>query len=89
MDIISGLAIITRFSPLFLVFGLVLLFKGVWSVYSSFSQQFYFEIMGGIDVIAGASLLLMYYGIYREFFVVVGVFVILKGAVSYFLTIRR
>lgn len=88
IDIICGLALITKFAPLFLGFGLILLFKGMWSIYSSFSQGFYFEIMGGIDIIGGIALLLSYYGISYEFFFIIGIFIILKGIISLFMSIK-
>jgi len=88
LDLVAGAAI---YSPR--VFGIlsvimwtltiVVLFKGIFSVASSFSEGYFFEWPGALDIVAGISLFLLAYSFIspQQF---IGGLVIGKGA--YYLT---
>ncbi len=64
-DVIGGLLIIFSSISLFnfaaFYFGVVILVKGVWTVFDSLRKRFYVDILGWIDVVAGFALLLVFF----------------------------
>lgn len=86
LDIFSSLVIIFPSFPIFsplLVFylALFLIAKGFWSITTSIAGGFYFDFMGGIDLIAGVVLFLMYSGVALPFWIF-GIILLLKGIYS-------
>lgn len=86
IDILGGLLIIfNSVSALhvFLVyFGVIILAKGAWSVFSSFMARFFFDYLGWIDIISGAVLLLLYSDAGVSFLWISGIAVLIKGVWS-------
>jgi len=80
LDMLAGLSLITKLSFLLYPLGLFHLVKGGWTLYTSFKEGFFFEVLGGIDFLGGICCLLAYYGIMPISFFVIGTIMILKGA---------
>jgi uncharacterized membrane protein HdeD (DUF308 family) len=89
IDIISGvvLAVSTSFnlagSGIALWIGIFMLLKGVYSVLTAAGAGFYFDVLGWLDLIAAASLFIVFFGVANEFFVYFGILMILKGIYSF------
>lgn len=87
IDIVVGILIIFGIGQgnnyvLFLF--IVSLLKGSFSVVSSFSEGFYFDIFGALDFVAGVVLMLIFFGIGFPSLWIVGVLMLLKGLYSFF-----
>ncbi|OGI12581.1 hypothetical protein A3K64_01605 [Candidatus Micrarchaeota archaeon RBG_16_36_9] len=56
LDIIAGISLVL---PNFIVLyiGIIFIFKGIFSIVGSFAAEYFFDIMGIIDLIAGIMLL--------------------------------
>lgn len=59
--------------------GIVILVKGLWSVFSSFLAKFYFDNLGWIDIVSGTTLMLLFYGKDISFFWIFGIAILVKG----------
>ena len=88
VDVIAG-AILAFFGlPAFpgngFVMGLAILVlvKGVLSYLMACANNFYFDVMGMLDMAAGLLLLLLFYGIGLFFFPWVGILMVIKGIYS-------
>ncbi len=84
MDILAGVSILYPSLPIFgsLFYFYLALFhiaKGGWSVLAAVVKNFYFDVLGYIDLTSGLIMFLMYDQISFSFFWVVGVAVLLKG----------
>ena len=88
VDVIAGgiLALfglpLLRGNGFVLSLGILMLIKGVISYLLACANRFYFDVMGVLDLIAGALLLMVVYGIGLFFFPYVGILVIIKGIYS-------
>lgn len=65
-----------------MVFGIVAILKGLYSLATAASSGFYFDVLGILDLLAGIFLLLTYGSIFFDFFVYFGIIMILKGLYS-------
>lgn len=63
-----------------LAIALVLIAKGIWSIFSSLHQGFYYDILGAIDLIAGFVLIIINFGTPVSFGWIVGIILGLKAA---------
>ena len=57
----------------------IMIIKGVWSIISAAANAFFFDIIGILDLVVGIMLLLTTLGIFLNFFVYLGIALILKG----------
>jgi len=80
LDMLAGLTLIANIGFLLYPLGLFHFVKGGWTLYTSFKQGFFFEVLGGIDFLGGICCLLAYYGIMPVSFLIIGILMILKGA---------
>jgi len=90
IDILSGIFLFSHASFLArLVFylGIICLMKGGWSLMTALTSKFYFDFLGFLDVIAGASLLLIHSNHILAFFTVIGIMMIVKGIWSMFFSV--
>ncbi|HDQ60037.1 MAG TPA: hypothetical protein ENN30_02480 [Candidatus Woesearchaeota archaeon] len=83
LDLIAGLAIILKINWIIYPAGVLVLLKGILSVWSGIKTGFFFDIMGYIDLFAGASLLLMKMGFNSSWFFIAGILLIVKGIFSF------
>lgn len=88
MDILAGISILYPHSFLFgLLFYFYLalfhFFKGGWSILASLAGNFYFDILGIIDVVTGIAMFALYSEIDFAFFWIIGVIILLKGLWSF------
>jgi hypothetical protein len=60
-----------------------MIIKGIWSIITAAAANFFFDIIGMIDLAAGALLFVTTLGTSFHFFVYVGIALILKGAYSF------
>ena len=60
-------------------FAYMLLIKGLLSVTSSISSNYYFDWLGVTDVIAGIVLILLSYNVSFDFFQIIGYWVLFKA----------
>ncbi len=51
---------------------------------TAFASRFYFDFLGILDVVAGISLLLLYYHSTFPFFPILGIMMVVKGVWSVF-----
>lgn len=65
--------------------GIAILFflKGLYSLLTAFAVGFYFDLLGLFDIAGGVFLALLYFGVASEFFVYIGLAVLLKGIYSF------
>jgi len=61
-------------------FGVISLLKGLYSILTAMAAQFYFDVMGIIDLLVGIFLLMSFYNITNGFFVYIGIVMLLKAA---------
>jgi hypothetical protein len=80
LDMLAGLTLLADISFLLYPLGLFHAAKGVWTLYTSFTQGFFFEVLGGIDFLGGICCVLAAHGIMPASFFVVGIIMIAKGA---------
>ena len=83
LDVIAGLILLLGFKHFAWLFGILVLLKGAMSVFSAVASGFYFDLMGYIDLLAGAALLLLSKNIIFGFFAILGVIILAKGALSF------
>jgi hypothetical protein len=62
--------------------GAFLALKGVWSILTAAAANFYFDIIGILDLVAGVLLIITTTGLVAHLFVYVGIALILKGVYS-------
>jgi hypothetical protein len=62
-----------------LAIGLMLLAKGLWSIFSSLSQGFYYDFLGLIDLVAGFILIIINFGTPVSFGWIIGIILGLKA----------
>jgi hypothetical protein len=62
-----------------LAIGILLLLKGLWTIFSSVSSGFYFEFLGAIDFLAAIFLVGTYFGALSEVAWIFGLFLLLKA----------
>jgi len=90
LDILGGiLLIVSGFIPygesgFIITVGGVFLAKGILlSIYGIAEKKSHHCLGGGLDIIAGILLTVLYYNIYLFIFPVVGILMIIKGAISF------
>ena len=83
VDIIGGLILISSFVSIFKIllfyFGWIIFVKGAWTLFNSFRTHFYFDYLGLIDVICGATMLLLFFGWSLSFLWFFGILILIKG----------
>jgi phosphoglycerol transferase MdoB-like AlkP superfamily enzyme len=87
LDILAGGLIFLKgfyFSSFPLYLGYIILGKGLWSVFSSIMARYYYDWMGIVDILAGVSLILIFYKISILPFQIIAIIVILKGLYCFF-----
>jgi len=90
LDIILGAALAASVLADFagngwiLVFGLLAIIKGIYSVLTAAGAGFFLDVLGWLDLAVGILLLLVNWGIVFPFFLYVGILLILKGIYSFF-----
>ena len=67
-----------------LVFGVLAIIKGIYSVLTAAGAGFYLDVLGWLDLVVGVMLLLVYWDIVFPFFLYIGILIILKGLYSFF-----
>jgi len=67
-----------------LIFAIIALIKGIYSVVAAAAAGFYLDVLGWLDLLAGLLLLLAYWGFAFPFFLYIGILLILKGLYSFF-----
>jgi len=68
-----------------LLFGLLALVKGLYSVIAAAGAGFFLDVLGWLDLLVGALLLLVNFGIVFPFFLYIAIMLILKGLYSFFI----
>ncbi|MDD5181590.1 MAG: hypothetical protein PHC66_00260 [Candidatus Nanoarchaeia archaeon] len=79
LDVMAGITLIANIGFLLLPLGLFHFVKGGWTLYTSFKQGFFFEVLGGIDFLGGICCILAYHGIIPVSFLVIGIIMVIKG----------
>ena len=83
VDVIGGLLLIfdwvSAFHTLLFYFGVIMLVKGLWSVFDCIRKKFYFDFLGWIDVVSGATMLLIFFGWSLSFLWFLGIIILIKG----------
>ena len=69
-------------SAIVAVLGIVALIKGAYSVLAGAATGFYMDILGWLDVVVGALLLITTIGISFQWFLWIGLFMAAKGLYS-------
>ncbi len=67
-----------------MIFGIVAIIKGIYSVLTAAGAGFYFDVLGWLDMAVGFMLLLVHWGIVFPFFLYIGIILVLKGLYSFF-----
>lgn len=67
-----------------IIFAVIAIVKGIYSVLTAAGAGFYFDVLGWLDLLVGALLLLVNWGIVFPFFLYIGILLILKGLYSFF-----
>ena len=70
------------------ILGVVIMLKGLWSIATAATSNFYFDIAGMLDVVSGIFIILTTFSIFVHFFVYAGIALILKGAYSMIMGLR-
>ncbi len=85
VGVLLGLATGNPFigSGIIFAFGVIWVLKGLFSLLSSISSGFYFDVMGIMDLFTGVFLLLSTNGIVFWFFLHLGILMVLKGLYSF------
>src|SRR3989338_11187627 len=84
-DVIGGLLLAATWLKLFVGAGFILYFavffllKGIYSVLSNIFSGFFLDLMGFLDLLAGAALLFVHWGTAPHYFLYIGIPLILKG----------
>jgi uncharacterized membrane protein HdeD (DUF308 family) len=66
-----------------LLFGILAIIKGVYSVLAAAGAGFYLDVLGWLDLLVGILLLLVHWNISFPFFLYIGILIILKGLYSF------
>ncbi len=83
IDIIAGIFLILNVSAgVAFTLGIIMALKGLWSIIASAAAGFYFEFPGIFDFIGGIFLFLVSQGVFFEFFLYIGLLLLLKGIYS-------
>ncbi|MBI4175573.1 MAG: hypothetical protein HY518_00060 [Candidatus Aenigmarchaeota archaeon] len=64
--------------------GILFVLKGAWSMLAAMAAGFFFDFLGIVDIFAGLFLLLAVWNLYFDFFLYMGIVVMLKGLYSFF-----
>lgn len=89
LDMISGsvLSLSTTFdmvgNSMVFLFAVIFIIKGLWSLLASISAGFYFDLLGLTDILASILLFLANVGLVHNFFIYIGIIVVLKGIYSF------
>jgi hypothetical protein len=79
LDIIAGLSLVGNIHFLLYPLGIFHLVKGGWTMYTSFVQGFFFEVLGGIDFIGGLAMILINWEFSSVYFLFIGILMVIKG----------
>ena len=86
-DIFGGLVLILHLKWLGLIFGGILVLKGIISIASGLTTGLPFDIFGWADLITGAYLIAMAMGVMLPYSTEVGIAELVKGGIMALLTI--
>ena len=84
-DIVAGVALgfgglVPYVNNSFIVtIAAIMIIKGLWSIITAAANAFFFDIIGILDLVGGILLLLTTAGIFLNFFVYLGIALVLKG----------
>ncbi len=93
LDLIAGiLLILSAFFPLggnmlLLAFSVIFLIKAVFSVASGAAEGFYFDVLGWLDLFSSLLLFLSFISISFDFYLYLGLAMIVKALYSIFIGI--
>ena len=83
IDVIGGLLLILNsisvFHTLLFYFGVIILVKGIWTVFGSMRKKFYFDLPGWTDTLSGVVMLLISFNWSLSFLWFLGIIILLKG----------
>ena len=84
IDLAAGLLLLLLNVPgeIMLYLGIIMLLKGVYSVLAGAAAGFYFDFPGMFDAAAGILMMVATTGFFLEFFIYIGLIVLIKGAYS-------
>lgn len=85
LDILAGVTLVAHIGFLLFPLGLFHMLKGAWTLYTSFKAGFFLEVLGMIDFLGGGFALLMHYGFGSNYFIMLGILMIIKGAFLFML----
>lgn len=71
-----------------LIFAVIWMLKGAWSILSSASVGWFFDYMGIPDLLAGMFLLFSYFGMSFGFFFYLAIIMLAKGLWSFLMGMR-
>ena len=70
-------------SSTIMIFAIIFILKGIFSILSGAASGFYFDVLGVMDLITGFFLLLSIWGITFGFFFYLAIAMIIKGLYSF------
>ncbi|MBI1978731.1 MAG: DUF308 domain-containing protein [Candidatus Aenigmarchaeota archaeon] len=83
VDVIAGsllaLNFVSFFHTLLFYFGVIILVKGMWTLVMRWRNKIYFDVTNWVDVLSGAIMLLIYFGVSTPFSWILGLAIIIKG----------
>ena len=80
LDIIAGIVLIANINFILYPIGIFHVLKGAWTMYTSFKAGFFFEVLGAIDFLGGSAILFEYYNLSSNYFLLLGLLMVAKGA---------
>ncbi len=89
IDVVAGIILALYGVPAYkgsgfiATFGGFMLLKGLWSVLVAYRKDYYKDIWGAVDIVAGVLMILLFFGIQHFLFAVAGAVVIIKGVWSF------
>ncbi len=88
LDLIIGtILVVSQFytlagNSIVLFFAVIALLKGIYSTLTAAGSGFYFDILGWFDLISAVLLFLVHIGIIFNFFLYIGIIMIIKALYS-------
>ena len=64
------------------ILGILALIKGIYSTLAAASAGLYFDLMGWLDLLVGLLLLVSSWGVTFNWFLWIGIFMVIKGVYS-------
>lgn len=70
------------------VFGIIWILKGLWSILSAAADGFFFDLLGIFDLVSGVFLVLSYLNFSFGFFFYMALLMVLKGIYSFLIGMK-